>query len=258
MGAVLPNASQLSRAAEMVVVQENGVPVPFGSLWKEKRTAVVFIRHFWCSSCREYLSSVVRAADPAALERAGAQLLIVGCGDFNLIKSYRQTFRMPFQLVVDPSQGQQLYRTLGMNMLLPPGLGGVNTAGGTKGRVRSAAFVFKTALRAGVPAWGRGGDASQLGGEFVLGPGLRCSYAHRMQSVRGHAPVEEVLAAVGVVTAATSMRVWLPDHADEKSSGSEKGSVEKKVAYAPALVYEDSKQSVGWESTESTVLVGAH
>ena len=92
MGAVLPNASQLARAAEMVVLLENGVPVPFGALWKEKRAAVVFIRHFWCASCREYLSGIVRAADPIALERAGAQLLIVGCGDFNLIKSYRREY----------------------------------------------------------------------------------------------------------------------------------------------------------------------
>ncbi|VDB94278.1 unnamed protein product [Peniophora sp. CBMAI 1063] len=255
MGAVLPSAAQLARAAEMVVLQENGTPVPFGSLWKEKRSAVIFIRHFWCPSCREYLAGVVRAADTAALERAGAQLLIVGCGDFNLIKSYRQTFRMPFQLVVDPSHGQQLYRTLGMNMLLPPGLGGVQPSGGAKGRVRSAAFVFKTTLRAGVPAWGRGGDSSQLGGEFVLGPGLRCTYAHRMQSVRGHAPVEEVLAAVGVMTSATSVRVWLPDHADEES-GSEKEIVEKKSTHAPGITFEDSKRSIGWESTESTVLVG--
>ena len=141
-----------------------------------------------------------------------------------------------------------------MNMLLPPGLGGVNPSGGAKGRVRSAAFVFKTALRTGVPAWGRGGDTSQLGGEFVLGPGLHCTYAHRMQSVKGHAPVEDVLAAAGVMTSATSLRVWLPQHADDES-GSDKELIEKKLPHAPALVYEDSKESVGWESTESAVLV---
>lgn len=157
---------------------------------------------------------------------------------------------MPFQLVVDPSQGQQLYRALGMNMLLPPGLGGVSASGGAKGRVRSAAFVFKTALRAGVPAWGRGGDASQLGGEFVLGPGLCCSYAHRMQSVQGHAPIEEVLAAAGITISAASMRVWLPHQADEDSSGSEKESATKQFMHAPALAYEESKHSVGWELTE--------
>ena len=107
MGAVLPSASQLARAAEMVVVLENGVPVPFGALWKEKRTAVVFIRHFWCPSCREYLSSVVRAADPGALERAGAQLLIVGCGDFNLIKSYRRECSRFVGLVAVTNVGMQ-------------------------------------------------------------------------------------------------------------------------------------------------------
>ncbi|KAH9167857.1 hypothetical protein EDB89DRAFT_1648591 [Lactarius sanguifluus] len=41
-------------------------------------------------------------------------------------------------------------------------------------------------------------DAAQLGGEFVLGPGLSCTYAHRMQSTAGHAPIVDVLAAAGV------------------------------------------------------------
>ncbi|KAI0277970.1 hypothetical protein BC826DRAFT_1086035, partial [Russula brevipes] len=45
---------------------------------------------------------------------------------------------------------------------------------------------------------GAGGDASQLGGEFVLGPGLSCTYVHRMQTTAGHAPIVDVLAAAGV------------------------------------------------------------
>ena len=39
------------------------------------------------------------------------------------------------------------------------------------GSVSRLAMVVAYALRIGMPVWERGGDASQLGGEFVLGPG---------------------------------------------------------------------------------------
>ncbi|KAG8213251.1 hypothetical protein J3R82DRAFT_11723 [Butyriboletus roseoflavus] len=39
------------------------------------------------------------------------------------------------------------------------------------GSVGGIAMVFKNALRVGMPVWEKGGDFTQLGGEFVLGPG---------------------------------------------------------------------------------------
>jgi len=85
------------------------------------------------------------------------------------------------------------------------------------GAMSGLAMVVAHALRVGMPVWERGGDAAQLGGEFVLGPGyvrslyisclffdpltltrLSCTYAHRMQSTSGHAPIVDVLAAAGV------------------------------------------------------------
>jgi hypothetical protein len=39
------------------------------------------------------------------------------------------------------------------------------------GAMGGLAMVVAHALRVGMPVWERGGDASQLGGEFVLGPG---------------------------------------------------------------------------------------
>ncbi|KAJ7145117.1 hypothetical protein C8R43DRAFT_1012857, partial [Mycena crocata] len=69
--------------------------------------------------------------------------------------------------------------------------------------------VVLRALRAGMPVWERGGDIRLLGGEFVFEvesgpspshaqPRLRCTYAHRMQTTRGHADVRRVFAAAGV------------------------------------------------------------
>ncbi|RXW17536.1 hypothetical protein EST38_g8316 [Candolleomyces aberdarensis] len=59
-------------------------------------------------------------------------------------------------------------------------------------------MVVMRALKAGMPIWENGGDIAQLGGEFVLGPGVTCVFAHRMQHPKGHAPVLEVLKAANV------------------------------------------------------------
>lgn len=81
-----------------------------------------------------------------------------------------------------------------------------------RGHYVSTSPSFARALRDVVtrhrmlPIFERGGDASQLGGEFILGPGLTgseggCHFAHRMRHTRGHAPILDVVGRSGVVTA---------------------------------------------------------
>jgi hypothetical protein len=88
-----------------------------------------------------------------------------------------EIFRLPYELFVDASPGQILYRALGMGHI-PSGTQKVrssteNAAGSyvRHGAVSGLAMVVAHALRVGMPVWERGGEASQLGGEFVLGPG---------------------------------------------------------------------------------------
>jgi len=88
-----------------------------------------------------------------------------------------EIFRLPYEIFVDASPGQMLYRALGMGRV-PTGAQkarcSTNHSVGTyvrHGSVSGLAMVVAHALRVGMPVWERGGDASQLGGEFVLGPG---------------------------------------------------------------------------------------
>lgn len=147
----------------------------------------------------------MRDADHAALLRSGVRLVVIGCGSYGLIRSYRQIFRLPYELYVDASPGQALYRALGMGQSRSsahkarPATEGSRTGSYVRHSSMSGlAMVVARALRVGMPVWERGGDAAQLGGEFVLGPGLSCTYAHRMQGTAGHAPIVDVLAAAGV------------------------------------------------------------
>jgi hypothetical protein len=89
-----------------------------------------------------------------------------------------EIFRLPYELYVDASPGQALYRALGMghsrssaHKARPATEGSTMGSYVRHGSVSGLAMVVAHALRVGMPVWERGGDAAQLGGEFVLGPG---------------------------------------------------------------------------------------
>ncbi|KAH7926376.1 hypothetical protein BV22DRAFT_1009244 [Leucogyrophana mollusca] len=193
----LPTHRQLVDASSYTVIAENGLRVPFGDLFREQKTIVIFIRHFWCPLCQDYMFSVSDNADPRVLKQAGVNLVVIGNGSYNMIKSYRQIFRTPFAIYTDPSL--RVYTALGMTLHPPEH----STEPRRRGYVRHGPMggikmVVLNALRVGMPVWEKGGDVAQLGGEFVLGPGLTATFAHRMRTTRSHAPIVSVLAAAGI------------------------------------------------------------
>lgn len=39
---------QIQRVSSFTVVAQNGLRMPFGELFRDSKTIVIFIRHFWC------------------------------------------------------------------------------------------------------------------------------------------------------------------------------------------------------------------
>ena len=203
----LPTEAQLRRAAALPLTGADGTSVRFGELFTAHRTAVVFIRHFWCPLCQDYMQSLCARVRPSLLARwaqGGTEgglvgFVVIGNGAHGMIRKYRKMFGLPFAVYTDP--GRAVYRALGMGCAqddghrhmprrqagIPRGLGApavvsveLATTGGaaqrTGGYVRHGlvggiARVVVRALRVGMPVWEKGGDIGQLGGEFVLGPG---------------------------------------------------------------------------------------
>ncbi|KAJ7592846.1 hypothetical protein C8J56DRAFT_1045302 [Mycena floridula] len=201
----IPSAAQIARASTLPVITETGIRVSFGSLFATQRTILIFIRHFWCPLCQEYCSSLMSLVDPAQLvvEETGQpiELVVISNGSYSLISKYRQIFRMPYSVYTDPSLA--LYDALGMKTI---------SEGCTehevkdidgyvrKGTISGITMVVMRALRVGMPIWEKGGEIHQLGGEFILGPGLTCDYAHRMQNPKGHSPILQIVdAATGAI-----------------------------------------------------------
>ncbi|KAJ7925002.1 AhpC/TSA antioxidant enzyme-domain-containing protein, partial [Mycena leptocephala] len=189
-----PTQRQLEEAAGLQVISESGVRVPFGNLWREQKTIVCFIRHFWCPLCQDYMFSISRNVSPEVLESAGLQLIIISNGSYEMIKSYRRIFRTPFALYTDPTH--QVYNTLGMTLqTMEKGPRGNYVR---HGLMTGIGMVVVNAVKVGMPVWKDGGEIKQLGGEFVFGPGMTCSWAHRMRYTRDHVPILKVIEAAGV------------------------------------------------------------
>jgi len=203
----IPTASQLAHAASLPVIAESGLRVTFGSLFATQRTVVIFIRHFWCPFCQDYMTSLMSIAHPDMMyttppdaDAEQVQLVVISNGAHAFIPKYKQIFSMPFSVYTDPSLA--LYMALGMGRdggrkvysLVSP-LSGTRVRGNERrteesmvekqgrkeglldggyvqhGLVGGIAMVVGRALKTAMPVWEKGGNIAQLGGEFVFGPG---------------------------------------------------------------------------------------
>ncbi|KAL0571600.1 hypothetical protein V5O48_010364 [Marasmius crinis-equi] len=199
-----PSDEQLEHASRELVVNETGVRLAFGSLWQHQKTIVIFIRHFLCPLCQDYVYSISRNYNPEVLRRDGLKLVIVSNGHHDFIKSYRKIFKTPFDVYTDAVG--EVYKALGMTRhSLEKGPRQNYVRHGT---MRGIGMVVSNAVKSGMPIWKNGGEITQLGGEFVLGPGIRCHFAHRMPYTRAHLPIHEVVEAAKIVHPEVTM---LPD-----------------------------------------------
>jgi len=211
-----PTLYSLTMAASLPIIAESGVRISFGSLFAQQKIVVLFIRHFWCPLCQDYMSSVAsltRQLAPGAISTPAddqhqdekfvgdsahtrpVRLVVIGNGSYTLIGKYKQIFgqgAIPLDVYTDPSLA--LYTALGMGKFLfhsrsnssglVPKTAGISCLGGGVNRERTSggyirhglmggiAMVLMRALKVGMPVWEKGGNLSQLGGEFVLGPGF--------------------------------------------------------------------------------------
>ncbi|KZT43702.1 hypothetical protein SISSUDRAFT_1039573 [Sistotremastrum suecicum HHB10207 ss-3] len=194
----VPDAEALGRASQLKIWDETGKQVEFGSVFADKRTIVVFIRHFFCGICQGYVKALGQVSEDD-LRSANLKIVVIGCGEWHLIENYKKTTSCGHSIYADDSR--TLYRALGMT---------VETLKGTPADEKPKSYVpanmLGNALRS---IWGglqhpshigKQGNFSQLGGDFVLGPGLTCSFAHRMVHTQDHVEVEDLLKAAGMHT----------------------------------------------------------
>ncbi|TRM64526.1 AhpC/TSA antioxidant enzyme-domain-containing protein, partial [Schizophyllum amplum] len=191
----------LAEAADLEIFDAQGQPVKFGSLFADDKTVVVFIRHFLCGICQAYVTALAKAVTPEALKAANVRLAVVGCGDPRFIQAYAGTATSdPNRRVMYADPDRKVFHALGMDIetlqKTPAGQDKrsyLPASGAVAGAVNGIVQGLKQ------PALlGRQGNISQLGGEFVLGPGNVCTFASRMQHTEDHVEVAELLKQAGI------------------------------------------------------------
>ncbi|KAI0647408.1 AhpC/TSA antioxidant enzyme-domain-containing protein [Trametes meyenii] len=192
----LPPPDVLKKAYALNVFDDSGKEVPFGTLVQDQKTIVVFIRHFFCGSCQQYVAQLASVRKDA-LNNASTRLVVVGCGEWRLIKNYCEATGFLHSMYADPSR--ELYHAFGL----------VESLGRTPAGQEKRSYISRSFLGNVVKSiWegplknpqfmGKQGNISQLGGDFIFGPGESCTYASRMKHTEDHIEVADLMKEAGV------------------------------------------------------------
>ena len=148
-----------------------------------------------CSLCQDYVDSIAKVK-PAVLEKYGMKLVIISCGSWKMIQAYKRLIGEDCPYPIYSDRSKHVYTALGMTLRTfnpgPAADKGAYIKHSMTGNIVQG-FVSGMALPLKAP-----GDQMQIGGEFVLGPGLEVKFCHRMKSTRDHALIEDVLASVDI------------------------------------------------------------
>ncbi|XP_006453768.1 hypothetical protein AGABI2DRAFT_147179 [Agaricus bisporus var. bisporus H97] len=192
----LPSEEELKKAGDCNVLDSQGNEVQFSSIYSANKTIIVFIRHFFCG---EYVTALANIPKDK-LDSSNVKVVVVGCGDWQAIKGsgYAALTNLQGDIFTDPTRN--LYRALGMN---------IENLETTPSGEKKRSYIKKSTVSGILSSvWngplknpnllGKQGNISQLGGEFVFGPGNVCSFASRMQHTEDHVEVDDLLKAAGV------------------------------------------------------------
>ncbi|KZT62726.1 hypothetical protein CALCODRAFT_425929 [Calocera cornea HHB12733] len=194
----LPTPADLAAAAALPVFTSSGSQLPFSALLSSTgKTLVIFIRHFHCCVCQDYITLLAGVREEA-LTAAGLELVVIGCGDHTVIQEYRETTGYKGPVYADPSKS--LYLCLGMTKR--------TLAATPKGEERKdyvRAGYLQYAIRGALVrplshplSFIKAGDIQQLGGEFLFQPGGECTWVSRMTHTADHTDVKDLMALAGV------------------------------------------------------------
>ncbi|XP_044513488.1 peroxiredoxin-like 2C isoform X3 [Gracilinanus agilis] len=150
--------------AELSVQDASGKGIPFGELFRERRAIVVFVRHFLCYTCKEYVEDLAKIPK-SFLQDANVTLIVIGQSSFQHIEPFCKLTGYSHEIYVDTER--KIYRKLGMN----------------KGEGIASS-----------------GDPAQQGGTLILGPGNNIHFIHLDKNRLDHKPINSILQLAGVQT----------------------------------------------------------
>ncbi|XP_021504770.1 peroxiredoxin-like 2C isoform X1 [Meriones unguiculatus] len=178
--------------AELPVLDASGRRLPFGALFRERRAVVVFVRHFLCYVCKEYVEDLAKIPK-SVLREADVTLIVIGQSSYHHIEPFCKLTGYSHEIYVDPER--EIYKRLGMKR------GEEISSSGQSPHIKSSLLSgsLQSLWRAVTgPLFDFQGDPAQQGGTFILGPGNSIHFVHRDRNRLDHKPINSVLQLVGV------------------------------------------------------------
>ncbi|XP_037007458.2 peroxiredoxin-like 2C isoform X4 [Artibeus jamaicensis] len=178
--------------AELPVLDASGRRVPFGALFRERRAIVVFVRHFLCYTCKEYVEDLAKIPK-SLLQEANVTLTVIGQSSYHHIEPFCKLTGYCHEIYVDPER--KIYERLGMKR------GEEMISSGHSPHIKSNILSgsISSLWRAVTgPLFDFQGDPVQQGGTVILGPGHYIHFIHRDRNRLDHKPINSVLQLVGV------------------------------------------------------------
>ncbi|KAF7981342.1 hypothetical protein HWV62_33787 [Athelia sp. TMB] len=184
----IPSDATILEASNLNIFDKQGSKVRFGSLYEKEKAVVVFIKYV------AQLASI----SPEALAQAHTKIVVIGCGDYQPIMNYLELTDFRGEIYADPTRS--LYHTLGMTIesLQQTPAGETKKSYLRTGAITNALKSIWTGPLKNPTLMGKQGNISQLGGDFIFGPGNSCSFASRMRHTQDHVEVADLMRIAGV------------------------------------------------------------
>ncbi|KAI0455007.1 AhpC/TSA antioxidant enzyme-domain-containing protein [Xylaria acuta] len=249
----IPSAAVLRAVEDHTVIDSAGKFHTFKSLYSgpnvARRMLVIFVRHFFCGNCQEYLRTLSASITPEGLLALPVStfVAVVGCGSHELIDHYVGETGCRFPVYADPTR--RLYADLGMVRTLSMGPRPAYLQNKTVAHtVVSGIVQGLRQMKAGLAT--KSGDQKQVGGEFLFEPVSRAletpiqtplvdgddeeegeeeegeekcvTWCHRMRTTRDHAEIPELMEILGLEGAGApgrDLKRWQKALATRKGSG---------------------------------------
>lgn len=193
-----PTKGDLEKVADLPVLDKDGKKYTFKSLYADnengpRRVLVIFIRHFFCGNCQDYLRTFASSITPDSLSALSppTEVVVIGCGQPHLIPMYVQETGCPFPMYADPTR--KIYHLFRMTSTLHLGK---TPQYSQRSLLSMAVSSFLQELKSGRNMLS-GGDFRQVGGEFLFQNG-KVTWCRRMRNTRDHAEIPLVRQQLGL------------------------------------------------------------
>ncbi|XP_006001942.1 peroxiredoxin-like 2C isoform X2 [Latimeria chalumnae] len=169
-------AGWLREAEKCYVLERRGSRVAFKDLYQDSRAVIVFVRHFLCYTCKEYVEDLAKIPK-------------------RFLTEFCSLIGYSHEIYVDPDR--IIYKKLGMKR------GETFRKSARSPHVKSNMLTgsIKSIWRAMTsPAFDFQGDPAQQGGALIVGPGDEVHFCHLDMNRLDHMPIHLLLQLAGVQT----------------------------------------------------------